>query len=536
MFNKFPVRDSKYYPFGAYANQGGQTYQGSDQWGYKVLPTGTILAQLDYLPNRGELTETASQFFTSASELEKHRDSHTGKINTAALSERLQVMAHRFNPDSAYNYSPLVSIYEVVEPMPVAFAKVTDNVAFGAGGADQFFSVDEKFNLIHRTPSLIGGNEASQKIGYLKLVDQVESYETKPSLKIYDDIVQQKASSFSQVKSLIHKHQIAYKDALALSGDKTALNVMLAMNERVGFSQSVYPKFSKNEWDAMRDTAMLESLPNKFDLESDVKTLVENIRASLLKADNSISVQVAENSNLGLYQGNLEMGGDNIIAPVKNLRIRNAAEIDIGIKHEPEFSRLSGVLRKDMKAIYPSDSSYENTLKFILSPKTTQKELDGFFKSNSAGLAKPIKKGMLGRVDEGATKRAFARVGNAAKDLKNFVNARRIKLALREQEIKDVIEAGLPKPSAALSKAYENVEAGKDIMSGVKAPLSLKGIMNENAKLSEILEKRRDLFGVNDVAAKRASQQVTQIKTQSAKLSKAISANKNIARSPGISL
>jgi len=89
--------ESKINAIGAYAFQGevDGSYKGSDFWQQETLKPGTKLVQLDF-PRGNAETHTSSKFFTTYDELQKHIDPTTGKVDTAALSERLQVKAKNF--------------------------------------------------------------------------------------------------------------------------------------------------------------------------------------------------------------------------------------------------------------------------------------------------------------------------------------------------------------------------------------------------------------------------------------------------------
>ena len=87
----------------AYSWQGEGSYQGADAWQFETLKPGDKLVQFDF-PRDTVDTETASQFFTTYEELQKYIDPDTGKVNTAALSGRLQVKAQNFYIRSALGF------------------------------------------------------------------------------------------------------------------------------------------------------------------------------------------------------------------------------------------------------------------------------------------------------------------------------------------------------------------------------------------------------------------------------------------------
>ena len=157
----------------AYAFQGEKAYLGSDHWQTGSAKTGEKLVQFDF-PREAATEKTAGQFFTTYEEFEKHFDPKTGKVDTAALAERLQVGAFRPEEAADFNYAPKVTIYEVTTELPVASAKVTDNVVYGQGGADQVFTNIDNEKLIQD--------------GYLKRVGEVESFNTIPRLAIYEEL------------------------------------------------------------------------------------------------------------------------------------------------------------------------------------------------------------------------------------------------------------------------------------------------------------------------------------------------------------
>jgi len=248
----------------AYAQQGEKdgTYKGADLWQTTTLPVGTRLAQLDYDPDRINDTRTAGQFFTTEEELQRHTDPNTGKVNTASLSESVQVMAQDRNGKGGYEHYPNVTVYEVVKPMPIAVAKVTDNPAFGKGGADQFYSPIDQRDLIEQERDVVdsSGKAMTENVGFIKPVKVLGASTNLPRHEIYDLINQATAQGVNDPENTVIDRQISkFKRELESSGDKSAIARIKGMDERVEFSNKARDLVQAPiDWKAIEDTALPE--------------------------------------------------------------------------------------------------------------------------------------------------------------------------------------------------------------------------------------------------------------------------------------
>jgi len=260
--------ESKINAIGAYAFQGevDGSYKGSDFWQQETLKPGTKLVQLDF-PRGNAETHTSSKFFTTYDELQKHIDPTTGKVDTAALSERLQVGAYRPDFKSEYSHSPKVTIYEVIDEVSVASAKVSDNVSFGKGGAQQYYT-----NVANQ--SQIKNAETGE--GFLKRIDEVESFNTTPRLPVYDDL--RAAKTDLEVRDVMDKHHGAFRDALVQSGNEKALEVAKDMTLRKDFSETARDTLKKNNPEAIKSAEIPDAKATTLDLDAKTLSQVERIR------------------------------------------------------------------------------------------------------------------------------------------------------------------------------------------------------------------------------------------------------------------
>jgi len=256
----------------AYAQQGqkNQTYQGADLWQTTTLPVGTRLAQLDYDPDRLSDNRTAGQFFTTEEELQRHTDPHSGKVDTASMSESVQVMAQN-RDGNGYKHYPNVTVYEVVEPMPVAVAKVTDNPAFGKGGAEQYYTPLDPRDLVKQERDGVNqdGKPVTETIGFIKPVKVLEASTTLPRHEIYDLIRDAEAKGVERPESTTIKQQTAkFKQELLNSGDRNAIDQIQGMDERVAFSEKARDMISPSiDWQKIEAAVLPEPKTPKEKLE-----------------------------------------------------------------------------------------------------------------------------------------------------------------------------------------------------------------------------------------------------------------------------
>lgn len=248
----------------AYAQQGEKngTYKGADLWQTTTLPVGTRLAQLDYDTDRINDTRTAGQFFTTEEELQRHTDPNNGKVNTASLSESVQVMAQDRDGKGGYQHYPNVTVYEVVKPMPIAVAKVTDNPAFGKGGADQFYSPIDQRDLIEQERDGIdkNGKPITETVGFIKPVKVLEASTNLPRHEIYDLINDAAAKGVAKPEQTVIDSQIKkFRNELIASNHKSVFDKLAGMDERVEFSNKARDLVQQPiDWEAVKGAALPE--------------------------------------------------------------------------------------------------------------------------------------------------------------------------------------------------------------------------------------------------------------------------------------
>lgn len=261
------MTDDKIYPIEASADQGQGSYQGVDNWKTTTLEPGTKIVQLDHPFHPA--TETASQYFTTYEELQKHINPETGKVDTAALSERLQVSAFRGDDASQpFLHSPSVRIYEVVEPITVATAKITDNPTFGQGGADQFFATENTDELI---------KHANNDSGMLKYFGDVESSNRIPRLPIYDEL---KGVPRDDIPYIVEKYHDEYIDALEQINTPETNQVADDMVDRQAFSETA--REIKGDPEAVKAVEIPDAKATILDLDAQTLSQVEAMRDAAL--------------------------------------------------------------------------------------------------------------------------------------------------------------------------------------------------------------------------------------------------------------
>ena len=110
-----PLSEKKLHTLAAASNQGADPYEGVDAWRPGVMKKGELYVQLDFLSlqDRKAAGKTASQYFTTHDEAMKYADERTGRIDTRALAERLQVKA-RFNDKTGeYEHPKYVTVFRM---------------------------------------------------------------------------------------------------------------------------------------------------------------------------------------------------------------------------------------------------------------------------------------------------------------------------------------------------------------------------------------------------------------------------------------
>jgi len=244
----------------AFADQGNAEWQyaGTDAWEGTKLEAKTKLAQIEFRNiDHAENGKPYSRYFTDASEVEKFTGPD-GKIDMAGLSERLQVKVH----DGQYNAS--VSIYETKADIEVPNAKVSDNPAFGKGGANQyFFPADVKEG------------------GYLEKIDHLEGVNRTPRLPIFDELKGLDAElDGDEITKVIKSYNESYIDALKETGNPKALEVADDMIERQAFSETA--RDIKGDSEAIRNVDLPEANATSLDLDSKTLSQVEAIRDASL--------------------------------------------------------------------------------------------------------------------------------------------------------------------------------------------------------------------------------------------------------------
>ena len=259
----------------ASSEQGADRYPGVDGWRHTSVPAGTRLAQLDFVPDRVDNpTRTASQFFTTEAEALKHLDPETGKIDARALSERLQVSAFRFGRGDDFQHSSLVTIYETTQDLDVATADVRDNLAYGAGGAVQYYTSKNTRALIAGTDPQTG-----EAVGYMTPVEQYVTENRDPAQPVYGEIDARMDQQFGDkiptpedrtvenkiVVNTVGEHHESFKQRLITSGMTDVEQYAGGMAEREAFSNQAREVLESAEltgdWQTAADLRIPETAP-----------------------------------------------------------------------------------------------------------------------------------------------------------------------------------------------------------------------------------------------------------------------------------
>ncbi len=135
-----------------------------DSWEYILLPVGTGLVQLNYSPTRDTAFEKiTSPFFTTTEVMMRHRDSHSGQINTRALSEHINLPC----PDEKLEFAPRLAFYTAVRDLPVARSKAEYKSGSFQGQDDKYFALIAASDLIDISPRTADG-KMENPTGYLR--------------------------------------------------------------------------------------------------------------------------------------------------------------------------------------------------------------------------------------------------------------------------------------------------------------------------------------------------------------------------------
>lgn len=262
--NKSIDDPKKFSVVSAYTNQGGNIYQNADLWVGTTIKKNTVLVQMDYKnrfePSKSGNKDTAGHFFTTLEELEKHVDTYSGKVDTASLSEAVQVKAQLNLVNNQYRHYGGVMVYKTTKDITAAAAQAVDNVPFGKGGADQYFIEASQTDMIEQDRLVEqNGIKKLTKVGFLKPVQYLEAKSITPRHEIYNLITEAEKAGVPQAeKNIITRLNNEYKQHLYKSGDKNALDKVEGIEERAKFTQTAKDIIINADWQALKDVVTPE--------------------------------------------------------------------------------------------------------------------------------------------------------------------------------------------------------------------------------------------------------------------------------------
>jgi len=245
----------------AFSEQGdaASQYAGTDAWEIGEVKAKTRLAQIEYR-DPTDATKPNSRFFTDIEEVER-LTGPDGKVDMAALSERLQVQAY----GGEYNAS--VSVYEVTNDITVPSSTISDNPHFGEGGARQYH--------------FPGDVRTAENGTYVRKIDQIEGTNRTPRLSIFDDLKGlDPENERDKIGDIVERYNDEYIDALEQINTPETNQVADDMIERQAFSETA--RDIKGDPEAVRNVELPDANATLLDLDSKTLSQVEKIQAEAL--------------------------------------------------------------------------------------------------------------------------------------------------------------------------------------------------------------------------------------------------------------